>query len=83
MVPVSARGWFAFAAVSVLWGIPYFFIKVAVGEVSPLFIAWSRILVGAAVLLPLAWRMGAFDASARAGARCSRIRRWRLRFCSF
>ena len=28
--PVSRRGWVAFAVASVMWGIPYFFIKVAV-----------------------------------------------------
>ena len=33
---MSARAWAAFAAVSVLWGIPYLFIKVAVDDgVSP------------------------------------------------
>jgi len=53
------RAWAAFAAVSVLWGIPYFLIKIAVAEVSPVFLAWARVLVGAAILLPLAWRTGA------------------------
>jgi drug/metabolite transporter (DMT)-like permease len=48
-----------FAAVSALWGIPYLFIKIAVGELSPGFVAWGRIAIGAAVLLPFAWRMGA------------------------
>jgi drug/metabolite transporter (DMT)-like permease len=56
---VSARAWVTFAAVSVLWGIPYLFIKIAVGELSPGFVAWGRIAIGAAVLLPFAWRMGA------------------------
>jgi drug/metabolite transporter (DMT)-like permease len=57
---VNRRAWGAFLALSILWGIPYFFIKVAVQEVSPGFVAWSRILIAALVLLPLAWRMGAF-----------------------
>src|SRR3954468_24229054 len=57
---VSRRAWIAFAAVSVLWGIPYFLIKVAVEDTSPLFVAWSRIAIGAAVLAPIAWRVGAF-----------------------
>jgi len=56
---VSRRAWIAFATVSVLWGVPYFFIKVAVDEVHPLFVAWSRVALGAAVLLPVAWRVGA------------------------
>src|SRR4051794_6003737 len=58
--PVSRRAWIAFAAVSVLWGIPYFLIKVAVEDTSPLFVAWSRIAIGALVLTPIAWRVGAF-----------------------
>jgi drug/metabolite transporter (DMT)-like permease len=56
---VSPRAWAAFAAVSTLWGIPYLFIKLAVDDgVPPAFLAWSRVAVGAAVLLPLAWRKG-------------------------
>jgi drug/metabolite transporter (DMT)-like permease len=57
---MSRRAWAAFIAVSILWGTPYFFIKVAVAEVSPPFVGWSRILIGALVLLPVAWRLGAF-----------------------
>jgi drug/metabolite transporter (DMT)-like permease len=57
---VTARAWLLFAAVSVVWGVPYFFIKVAVeAGVPPAFVAWSRVALGAAVLLPLAWRRGA------------------------
>ena len=57
---MTARAWLLFAAVSVVWGIPYFFIKVAVeAGVPPGFVAWSRVALGAAVLLPVAWRRGA------------------------
>lgn len=42
---------------ALLWGVPYFFIKVAVVEVSPAAIALSRLAIGALVLLPLAWRL--------------------------
>jgi drug/metabolite transporter (DMT)-like permease len=56
---VTRRAWLAFAAVSLLWGIPYLFIKVAVdGEMPPLVLAWGRIVFGALVLLALAWRQG-------------------------
>ncbi len=56
---MSGRAWAAFAAVSVLWGIPYLFIKIAVDDgVSPAFLAWTRVVLGAAVLLALAWRLG-------------------------
>lgn len=57
---MTPRAWLLFAAVSIVWGVPYFFIKVAVDDgVPPAFVAWSRVALGAAVLLPLAWRRGA------------------------
>src|SRR4051794_23808516 len=56
---MTSRAWAAFATVSVLWGIPYLFIKVAVDDgVPPGFVAWSRVLLGAAVLLAISWRAG-------------------------
>jgi drug/metabolite transporter (DMT)-like permease len=60
---MSARAWIAFAAVSTLWGIPYLFIKIAVDDgVPPAFLSWVRVVLGAAVLLPLAWRAGVLGA---------------------
>jgi drug/metabolite transporter (DMT)-like permease len=57
---MSARGWVLFAAVCVVWGVPYFFIKVAVdGDVPPAFLAWARVAIAAALLAPVAWRRGA------------------------
>ena len=50
--PVSRRGWVLFLAMSVIWGIPYLLIKVAVGEVSPVMLVFARCVVGAALLLP-------------------------------
>ena len=48
-----------FAAVAVLWGVPYLWIKIAVDDgVPPAFVAWFRIVLGAVVLLALAWRAG-------------------------
>jgi drug/metabolite transporter (DMT)-like permease len=56
---VTARAWSLFAIVSVLWGIPYLFIAIAVdGGVPPAFLAWARVVLGALVLLPIAWRAG-------------------------
>lgn len=56
---MTGRAWIAFGAVSVLWGIPYLFIKVAVeGGVPPAFLAWSRVLLAAALLLAITWRAG-------------------------
>jgi drug/metabolite transporter (DMT)-like permease len=56
---MTLRVWLAFLALCVIWGIPYFFIKKAVVEVSPLLVAWGRITLGALVLLPIAWQTGA------------------------
>jgi drug/metabolite transporter (DMT)-like permease len=56
---MSSRAWILFAAVSVIWGVPYLFIKLAVdGGASPLLVAWGRVAIGAALLLPIAWKMG-------------------------
>jgi len=56
---MSSRAWTAFAAMSILWGIPYLFIKIAVDHgVTPGFLAWARVLLAAVVLLALAWRAG-------------------------
>jgi len=56
---MSRRAWSAFAAVSVLWGIPYLFIKIADdGGMPPLVLAWGRVTLGAVVLLLVASRSG-------------------------
>jgi drug/metabolite transporter (DMT)-like permease len=62
---MSARAWTLFAAVSVLWGIPYLFIKLAVEDLSPVMVAWGRIAVAFAVLLPYAIHKGALGGLAR------------------
>lgn len=53
------RVWLAFICLGVIWGLPYFFIRVAVQEVSPFAVAWGRITLAALVLLPIAWHRGA------------------------
>jgi drug/metabolite transporter (DMT)-like permease len=56
---MNRRAWLAFAATSVIWGIPYLFIRIAVrGGVTPLVLAWGRVTLAAIVLLALAWRAG-------------------------
>jgi drug/metabolite transporter (DMT)-like permease len=49
---VSRRGWVLFAAMSVIWGVPYLLIKVAVGELSPVVVVFGRCVIGAVLLLP-------------------------------
>ena len=59
---MSYPAWMAFAALSIIWGFPYFLIKVAVTDVPPLMIAWSRVTLAALILVPIAWRRGALRA---------------------
>jgi drug/metabolite transporter (DMT)-like permease len=57
---VSARAWTLFSAVSLIWGIPYLLIKVSIdGGMSPVTLAWGRMVIGGAVLLAIAARKGA------------------------
>jgi len=53
---VSRRGWMLFAAMSVIWGIPYLLIKVADEGVSVPVLVFARTSVAALLLLPLALR---------------------------
>ncbi len=57
---MSARSWALFAAISLLWGVPYLLIKLAVEELSPAVVAFGRVAIAAAVLVPFALRRGAF-----------------------
>lgn len=58
---MSARAWLYFAIVSILWGIPYFFIKVAVSELAPAVVVFARVAIGALMLLPIALGTGALS----------------------
>jgi len=51
---MSRRGALLFAAMCVIWGIPYLLIKVAVDEMSPAVLVLGRTAIGAAILLPIA-----------------------------
>ena len=53
---MSRRGWILFAAMSVIWGIPYLLIKVADEGVSVPVLVFARTSVAAVLLLPLALR---------------------------
>lgn len=55
----DARAWILFAAMAVLWGMPYLFIKQAVDSYSPASVVAGRTLLGAVLLLPFALRQGA------------------------
>jgi drug/metabolite transporter (DMT)-like permease len=69
---VNWRGWMAFAALGIIWGFPYFFIKLAVQELSPFVVAWGRVALGTLILLPIAWQRGALRTlSAHKAAVCA------------
>jgi drug/metabolite transporter (DMT)-like permease len=55
---VSLRHWSIFVVLCIIWGVPYFFIKLALEDLSPACIAWLRITLAALVLVPIAWRRG-------------------------
>lgn len=58
------RVWLSFAALSVIWGIPYLFIKLAVAEIPPVDVAWGRLVLGALILIPVAWKRGSLRIAA-------------------
>ena len=51
---VAGRPLVLFALMSVIWGIPYLFIRIAVAEVSPAFLVLARTSIATAILLPVA-----------------------------
>src|SRR5918911_2633878 len=54
---MTRRGWLLFAAMCVIWGVPYLLIRVAVRELSPAELVFARTAISALLLLPLAaWR---------------------------
>ena len=56
---MSRRGWLLFVAMSVIWGVPYLLIKVADdGGVSVPVLVFTRVALGALLLLPAAVRGG-------------------------
>jgi len=54
-----SRGAFGlFAVMCVVWGIPYFLIRIAVGEISPVMLVFSRTAIGALILMPVVLATG-------------------------
>ena len=57
---MTRKGWLLFAALAVVWGVPYLFIRIAVqAGLSPSVVVFSRTLIGGLLLLPIAARRGA------------------------
>jgi drug/metabolite transporter (DMT)-like permease len=51
---MTRRGLVLFALMSVIWGIPYLFIRIAVAEISPALLVLARTGIATAILLPIA-----------------------------
>jgi len=56
---MSRKALLLFLAAGLAWGIPYFFIRIAVEDFSTYSIVLFRVLIGALVLVPLALKQGA------------------------
>jgi drug/metabolite transporter (DMT)-like permease len=65
---MTRRSWALFAAMCLIWGIPYLLIRVAVRDIAPGTLVFLRTGIGGLVLLPLALRNGGFGPA---------LRRWR------
>ena len=65
---MSRRGWALFLAMSLIWGVPYLLIKVAVEELPPVVVVFGRCVLGAALLLPWTVARGQLGPA---------LRRWR------
>jgi len=51
---MSRRALLLFAAMSIIWGIPYLFIRIAVEEITPATLVFWRTTIAALILLPVA-----------------------------
>jgi drug/metabolite transporter (DMT)-like permease len=51
---MTRRGWLLFAAMCVIWGVPYLLIRVAVRELTPVTLVFARTGIAALLLLPVA-----------------------------
>lgn len=73
---MTRRGYGLFLALAVVWGIPYYFIKIVVEEISPAQMVFLRCGLAALIMLPLAWRDGSLRPALRSW-------RWVLAFAAF
>src|SRR5664279_1474400 len=65
---MTRRSWTLFAAMCLIWGIPYLLIRVAVRDIAPGTLVFLRTGIGGLVLFPLAFTRGGFGPV---------LRRWR------
>lgn len=63
---MSRKGLLLFLAVGIAWGLPYFFIAIAIKDFSTISVVWLRVAIGTAVLLPIAIQRKALKPALRA-----------------
>ncbi len=61
---MTRRGWILFWALGLIWGLPYLLIKIAVEDLSTPMVVFCRLLIGSAVLAPIALAKGHWRALA-------------------
>jgi drug/metabolite transporter (DMT)-like permease len=64
---MDRRAWTLLYILGAIWGASYLFIKIGVRDLSPEMVAWARIALAAAVLVPIAARAGALSAARGSG----------------
>ena len=57
---MDRRSWTLLLVLAAIWGASYMFIKVGLRDLEPEMIAWARVALAAAVLVPMARSRGAF-----------------------
>lgn len=62
---MSREAWLLFAAMAVIWGMPYLFIKVAVQQLSPASLVLGRTATAVLVMVPVAVVTGTFRPALR------------------
>lgn len=63
---MSRRGLYLFLAIGLAWGVPYFFLAVAGKDFSTPTVIFSRVTIGALVMVPLAIKRGALKQALKA-----------------
>lgn len=55
---MTRKGWILFIAMSVIWGIPYLFIRIALLQLDPIVVVFARVGIAALILIPIAFYQG-------------------------
>jgi drug/metabolite transporter (DMT)-like permease len=64
---MDRRAWSLLIVLGAIWGASYLLIKIGIRDLSPWMVAWARIALAAAVLVPVAARAGALRPARNAG----------------